>query len=36
MKPYFDWNMPLKWVIQNDNDPKHTSRAVFTAKPINE
>ena len=28
MKPYAVWKVPLKWVFQNDNGPKHTSRAV--------
>lgn len=26
MLPYAEWEMPLKWVLQQDNDPKHTSR----------
>lgn len=24
--PYAEFEMPLKWVLQQDNDPKHTSR----------
>lgn len=26
MLPYVEENMPLKWVLQQDNDPKHTSK----------
>lgn len=26
MLPYAEWNMPLRWVLQQDNDPKHTSK----------
>lgn len=28
MLPYAEWNMPLRWVFQHDNDPKHTSKLV--------
>lgn len=28
MLPYTEWNMPLRWVFQHDNDPKHTSKLV--------
>lgn len=26
MLPFADWNMPLSWIYQHDNDPKHTSK----------
>ncbi len=26
MLPYAEYDMPLKWVMQQDNDPKHTSK----------
>jgi transposase len=28
MLPYAEWNMPLRWVFQHDNDPKHSSKLV--------
>lgn len=28
MIPHAEWNMPLRWVFQHDNDPKHTSKVV--------
>lgn len=28
MLPYASWEMPLAWVFQHDNDPKHTSKLV--------
>lgn len=28
MLPYAEWEMPIRWVFQHDNDPKHTSKLV--------
>ena len=38
MLPYAEWEMPLRFVFQQDNDPKHKSKIVsewFIAKKIN-
>ena len=28
MLPYAEWEMPLRFVFQHDNDPKHKSKVV--------
>lgn len=38
MLPYAEWNMPLRFIFQQDNDPKHTSKFVkewFTSHKVN-
>ena len=38
MEPYCDDHMPVSYIFQQDNDPKHTSRLVkcwFTENKIN-
>ena len=32
MLPYAEENMPLIWVFQHDNDPKHASKFVKSIK----
>ena len=27
MLPYEKWNIPLLWIVQHNNDPKHTAQA---------
>ena len=27
--PFTKWNMPLKWIYQQDNDPKHRSKLAI-------
>lgn len=34
MLPYADWNIPLRWIYQHDNDPKRTEKC--TKSSLNE